>query len=93
MKYKKIAQELNTNSLIVASFLKGNERTALTSEQLLQLLELYQEETKRIKSLVIAKLEQRKEVGHLLKVNQKDAYNKGYQEGAQDAADDTLSSL
>ena len=69
MKYKQIAQELGTNSLIVASFLKGNERTTLTSEQLLMMLELYQEETKRIETLVIAKLKQRNEVDHLLKLN------------------------
>lgn len=70
MKYKKIAQELNTNSLIVASFLKGNERTTLNSEQLLKLLEIYKQEYGRVKGLVIAKLEQRKEVDHLLKVKQ-----------------------
>jgi hypothetical protein len=70
MKYKKIAQELNTNSLIVASFLKGNERTTLNSEQLLKLLEIYKQEYGRVKGLVIAKLEQRKEVDYLLKVKQ-----------------------
>ena len=97
MKYVHLAEKLGTNHLIVASFLKGNERTALTSEQLLKLLEIYQQEFERVKGLVIAKLEQRKDVDHLLKVKRnkdiEDAYNKGYHKGAQDACDDIFSSL
>ena len=70
MKYTQLADKLNTKPLIVKNFLGGKERTALNSEQLLRLLELYQQELERVKSLVIAKLEQRKEVDHLLKVKQ-----------------------
>ena len=71
MKYTQIAGKLNTNPLIVKNFLGGNKRSGLTSEQLLKLLELYQQELERVTSLVIAKLEQRKEVDHLLKLKLK----------------------
>ena len=70
MKYTQIADKLNTNPLIVKNFLGGKERTGLTSEQLLRLLELYQQELERVKRLVIAKLEQRKDVDHILKLKQ-----------------------
>ncbi len=70
MKYKQIADKLNSNPLIVKNFLGGKERTALTSEQLLKLLKLYQQELERITRLVIAKLEQRKAIDELLKLNQ-----------------------
>ena len=102
MKYKQIAEKLNTNPLIVKNFLRGKERTALTSEQLLELLELHRQEFERVKGLVIAKLEQRRGVNLLLYVKQKeamsnkdieDAYNKGYHKGAQDAADDIFDLL
>ena len=70
MKYTQIAGKLNTNPLIVKNFLGGKERTGLTSEQLLKLLELYQQELERVRCLVVAKLEQRKEIEHLLKLKQ-----------------------
>ena len=81
MKYKKIAQELNTNSLIVASFLKGNERTTLNSEQLLKLLKLHQQEFERVKGLVIAKLEQRNAIDELLKLKQNEKVQSSSKDG------------
>ncbi len=97
MKYTQIADKLNTKPLIVKNFLGGSERTALTSEQLLELLEIHQQEFNHVKSLVIAKLKQRGEVDYLLKVKRnkdiEEAYNKGYHKGAQDAADDIFDLL
>jgi len=70
MTYKQIAEALNTNAIIISSFLKGEDgaRTTLTNDQLMSLLNLYKKELEQISLLVANKLKQRNEVDLLLKL-------------------------